>query len=272
MTEIKEHLNGSSFFGVSGDLIATKVSKYQKIELFMTQQFGKVLVIDGVFMTSEGEEFIYHECMVHPAANAVGNVNDALIIGGGDGGIARELLSYNQSMNVTLAELDEDVVKVSREFLGIDRGALSSNQVDIVIGDGLETASLRKNCQDLVILDLTDPGTTANFLYSAEAVDVFKKSLRADGAMVMHLGSPVYHHDRVRELYQMLTGKFTTVRVIGAYIPLYGSYWLMAICRDAPVPNEFQHIKDAQVLKYLNSNPAHLTSIPKCHDPQNNGF
>lgn len=268
MTAITEHLTGHAHFGFDGYLLYAIKSDHQVIEVWETSTFGKVLMIDGVFQTSEAEEFIYHECMVHPAASLT-NVKTALVVGGGDGGIARELLKRTDI--VTIAELDSEVVRVSRDYMGIDRGALSSEKVRIIIGDGLETA--KALCpQDLIVLDLTDPGTTADSLYGQEALQTFKECLAPEGVMVLHLGSPVFHKEQVRDLHARLASTFEKVQLMGAYIPLYGSYWLMAIVGADNSLNMYDPSFPFDA-RYLDR-PAYtnLINIPKWFNPTSNGF
>lgn len=263
-----EHLNGHAHFGLFGELVTAIQSKYQKIEVWDTTQFGRVLMIDDVFMTSMGEEFIYHECMVHPAVSMV-NLNNALVVGGGDGGIARELLRHGAK--ITIAELDYEVVRTSMNYLpDLHRGALTDDNVAIVIGDGLATARTLSN-QDLVILDLTDPGTTADSLYSEDSLKIFKSCLGDQGIMVMHLGSPVFHKKQVFDLYQVLTRTFKNAKIMGAYLPIYGSYWLMALASDTnPLERTKPILFDNKYLDpagYIN-----LMNVPKWFNPQSNGF
>jgi spermidine synthase len=116
-----EYLNKHSAYAYRlGPLLHREQSPYQLIEVHESPQFGKLFRLDGDYMTSEAEEFFYHEALIHPAAITHGNVRTALILGGGDGGSAEELLKYPGVERIVLAELDEAVIRISRQYLGQD--------------------------------------------------------------------------------------------------------------------------------------------------------
>jgi spermidine synthase len=136
-----------------------------------------------------------------------------------------------------MAELDPEVIRVARAHLGaIHRGALDDPRLEIRIGDGwttLETMVEEGSERfDLVILDLTDPDTPAFRLYSREFFALARRILAPGGALVMHLGSPVFKPGRVRQLLGELASCYAIVRPMGVYIPLYGAYWGLAIASD----------------------------------------
>ena len=127
-------------------------------------------------MTSEGEEFFYHEALVHPAAMAHPAPRKALILGGGDGGAVEELLKHPSIERVVLAELDEAVVHFSRQHLqAVHRGALDDARVEVCIGDGLALMEATDERFDLALMDLTDPDTPASALYAPDALARMKR-------------------------------------------------------------------------------------------------
>ncbi|WP_280191910.1 polyamine aminopropyltransferase [Delftia sp. PS-11] len=206
---------------------------HQQMELLHTPQFGKVLRLDGRFMTSEGEEFFYHEALVHPAAMAHAAPRRALILGGGDGGAAEELLKHPCMEQVVVAELDAAVVEAARTHLQqVHRGAFDDPRLQLRIGDGMAMVEHSGERFDLVLMDLTDPDTPASALYSDAALARMKRVLAPGGALVLHLGSPVFHAAQVARLSQSLHQRFAIVRCYGLYIPLYGAYWGMAVASD----------------------------------------
>jgi len=235
-----EYLNQHSAYGYRlGPLLHREQSPYQLIEVHESPQFGKLFRLDGDYMTSEGEEFFYHEALVHPAAISHGKVRTALILGGGDGGSAEELLKYPSVERIVLAELDEAVIRISREYFGnIHKGSLDDQRVDIRIGDGLAYVRDTSERFDLVLLDLTDPDTPASQLYTPEFFASVKQRLNPGGAMVLHTGTPVFAPQVVSNIYKNLTGHFSVVAPYGLYIPLYGAYWSMAVCSDQLDPRQ----------------------------------
>lgn len=223
---------------------------FQQLELLQTPQFGKVLRLDDRFMTSEGEEFFYHEALVHPAAMAHPAPRKALILGGGDGGAAEELLKHPSIEQVVLAELDAAVLQFSREHLyAVHRGALDDARVQVCIGDGMALMDATNERFDLVLMDLTDPDTPASALYSPASLARMKRVLAPGGALVLHLGSPVFHGKQVAELARSLREQFALVRCYGLYIPLYGAYWGLAVASDELDPLELREQKVAERLK-----------------------
>lgn len=239
-----EQLNHGARFGYRADLLQEQQTPYQKLELLQTPQFGKVLRLDDRFMTSEGEEFFYHEALIHPAALAHAAPRKALILGGGDGGAAKELLKHPSMERVVVAELDEAVVQTAREHLqAVHKGALNDARVDVQIGDGMALIDQTDELFDLLLMDLTDPDTPASDLYSDQAFTRMKRVLAPGGALVLHLGSPVFHGAQVSELQARLRQQFAVVRCYGLYIPLYGAYWGLAVASDtldAAAPSNLQ--------------------------------
>jgi len=229
-----EILNSNARFGWLTTQRQSWQTPYQQMELLHTPQFGKVLRLDGRFMTSEGEEFFYHEALVHPAAIAHPAPRKALIIGGGDGGAAEELLKHPSIEQVVLAELDQAVIDAARTHLGtIHQGAFDNPRVQLRIGDA--TAFIENTAErfDLVLMDLTDPDTPASALYGDAALARMRRVLAPGGALVLHLGSPIFHGAQVAQLATRVRQHFAVVRCYGLYIPLYGAYWGMAVASDS---------------------------------------
>lgn len=234
----QEKLNEHSTYAYQlGPMLYREQSPYQLIEVHDSPQFGRLFRLDGDYMTSEKEEFFYHEALVHPAAASHGKVARVLILGGGDGGAAEELLKYPSVERVVIAELDEVVIRVAREyFQNIHHGALDDPRVEVRIGDGLAFVRDTQERFDLVLLDLTDPDTPASALYTTEFFSSVKNLLNPSGAMVLHTASPIFRPDIVRTLYQRLQKNFTIVAPMGLYIPLYGAYWSFAVCSESLDP------------------------------------
>ena len=245
-----EQLAPHARFGYRATSLQTLQTPYQKLELLQTPQFGKVLRLDDRFMTSEGEEFFYHEALVHPAAMAHPAPRKALILGGGDGGAVEELLKHPSIERVVLAELDEAVVHFSRQHLhAVHRGALDDARVEVCIGDGLALMEATDERFDLALMDLTDPDTPASALYAPDSLARMKRVLAPGGALVLHLGSPVFHGPQVAELVRSLRQQFAVVRCYGLYIPLYGAYWGLAVASDELDPLELKAQQVAERLR-----------------------
>lgn len=212
-------------------------SGFQHIQLYESPRFGKVLRLDGCFMTSEKDEFFYHENIVHPAAISHPALRRVLVIGGGDGGACEEVLKHPSVEKVVLAELDQAVVDVSKEHLGsIHRGAMDDPRFELRIGDGAAFVRETDERFDLVILDLTDPLGEAVELYKKEFFQACRGVLNPGGALTMHIGAPVFHPERVSEITANLSQVFAIVRPYLVTVPLYGAQWGFACASDTLDP------------------------------------
>lgn len=204
-------------------------SAYQEVEVHDSVPFGKLFRLDGHFMTSEKDEFYYHENLVHVPGLAHPGPERALVIGGGDGGSTEELLKYPSMQSVTLAEIDPAVVEIARRHLAeVHHGALDDPRVTLHIGDGFRFVAEDTGSYDLIALDLTDPGGPSTALYTPEFYAACAKRLTASGALSMHVGSPVSHAERVRSTLQDLGRVFACVTPYLVSVPLYGGLWMMA--------------------------------------------
>ena len=160
-----------------------------------TAPFGKLFRLDGHFMTSEKDEFFYHENLVHLAAITHPQPERALIVGGGDGGSAEELLKHPSMKSVTLVEIDLAVVDIARKYLG-ERASrrLDDPRLTLRIEDGFAfVRDIDARRFDLIVLDLTDPGGPSTPLYTPEFYRACAARLTPAGAMTLHIASPVAH-------------------------------------------------------------------------------
>jgi len=215
----------------SSKAIAKFRSAYQDVEVHDSVPFGKLFRLDGHFMTSERDEFFYHENLIHIAALAHPGPERALIVGGGDGGSADELLKHPSMQSVTIAEIDSTVIDISRRYLGaVHRGALDDPRVTVRVGDGFEFVRNTTDMYDMIVLDLTDPGGPSTALYTPDFYEACARRLTASGAMTMHVGSPVAHPERVRAALVDLRRAFNRVTPYLTSVPLYGGLWMMACC------------------------------------------
>src|SRR5687767_1434715 len=238
---ITEELNDSTGFHVR---VTGKVgewqTKLQKLEIYDTPHYGRLLRLDGCNMTSEREEFVFHENLVHPALAAHAAPRKVLIIGGGDGGSSEEALKHPSVDQVTMCEIDEDLIRVAKEhFFAVHRGAFDNPRLRVVIDDGMKFIRETQERFDLIALDLNDPMGPAQALYSTEFFHQCRAALAPGGALVLSIGAPVARPERVAEMAQRLNGVFRIVRPYTMYIPLYGAQWAMAVCSDKLDPKAF---------------------------------
>jgi spermidine synthase len=214
------------------DLLFEQQSEFQHIEVYQSPALGRFYRLDGCMMASEADEWLYHENLTHLAAATLGAPKSALILGGGDGGSARQLLKYASIQTITLCELDASVLSMAREYLsGIHHGALDDPRVHIEIGDGFAyVAQLieKKAHVDLIILDLTDPQGHAEPLYTAEFFRQCATLLGHQGMISLHVGAPIYQAEQCQRIIANLRQAFPVVRPYLVPIVIYGGLWCMA--------------------------------------------
>ncbi|MGL4207473.1 MAG: polyamine aminopropyltransferase [Aeromonadaceae bacterium] len=204
-------------------------SPYQKIEVWQTGDFGRLFTLDDKLMTSEGEEWLYHEPLNQIPAMTHPHPKRALIIGGGDGGSARQLLKHASLQEIVICELDAEVLAMARHYLPkVHQGALDAPRVQIVIGDGMAYLQQAPGPFDLIILDLTDPHGLAAPLYEMESLHHCQRLLGEQGLLSLHLGSPLLQPEQCAQLIARLRSVFACVRPVLTPVLLYGGLWSLA--------------------------------------------
>ncbi|MCR5278955.1 MAG: polyamine aminopropyltransferase [Lachnospiraceae bacterium] len=204
-------------------------SDLQRIDVFDSQEFGKFITLDGSVIFSEKDEFTYDEMIVHVPMAVHPNVRKVLVIGGGDGGVARELSYYEEIEEIDVVEPDEMFVNVCREFFPDNACGLDDKRVNLHNRDGLRFLRGKMDEYDLIINDSTDPlGHTAG-LFTKEFYGSCFKALKEDGIMVYQHGSPFFDEDEdaCRAMHRKAFKSFPISRVYQAHIPTCPSgYWL----------------------------------------------
>lgn len=213
-------------------------SRYQKVEVLETTRFGRMLVIDGIFMTSEKDEFFYHELLVQPAMCAVKEPKRVLIIGGGDGGSAREVLRHPEVEQCVLIEIDEEVVRASKEWLPTIGTAWDDPRLDVRFEDGI--AYVKESDEegfDVILVDGSDPIGPAEVLFTDAFFEAAKRKLRPGGALALQSESPVYFLDTFLETQNKLGKLFEHVRPYYGPVPIYSAgIWSWTFCSDTLDP------------------------------------
>jgi spermidine synthase len=235
--KIFERLNDASGVWFDGTLVERRQTPYQLLEVYETPELGRIFRLDGFNMTSERDEFFYHEPLVHPAAVAHPDPRRALVIGGGDGGSSEELLKHSTLERVHMAELDPEVIEVSKaQFQRVHRGAFDDPRMQVTVGDGLAYLRATSVRYDLVCMDLTDPVGPSVDLYSPATFALARGAMTPGGALTLHMGSPFSHRERVRQTLANLRQVFALVTTYFVHIPLYGSIWGFACASDSLDP------------------------------------
>ncbi|MCR5718558.1 MAG: polyamine aminopropyltransferase [Oscillospiraceae bacterium] len=204
-------------------------SDFQRIDVFESEEFGRFLTSDGSVIFSEKDEFTYDEMIVHVPMAVHPHVRKVLVIGGGDGGVARELSYYKEIEEIDVVEPDELFVRVCKEFFPDNARGLDDPRVKLHYRDGLRFLRGKQDEYDLIINDSTDPlGHTAG-LFTKEFYGSCYKALHDDGIMVYQHGSPFFDEDEdaCRAMHRKAYKSFPISRVYQAHIPTCPSgYWL----------------------------------------------
>lgn len=196
-------------------------SQYQDVAIVDTVHFGRMLVLDGCVMTTERDEFVYHEMITHPGLLAHPDPRRICVVGGGDGGTVREVLKHATVERVVLAEIDADVIDVSRRFLPALAGALDDPRVEIAIGDGVEYLRRHPGEFDVILSDSTDPIGPGVVLFEDPYFTAVKQALRGEGVFVTQCESLWLHPGTVKAVAVRLTQHFARVLPFVASIPTY---------------------------------------------------
>ena len=207
----------------------SRESEYQRIDVFDSEEFGKFISLDGEIVFSEKDEFIYDEMVTHVPMAVHPHVKNVLIIGGGDGGVAKELLQYKSIESIDVVETDRMFVDVCREYFPEVACALDDERVKIHYDDGLRFLRNKKGIYDLIINDSTDPFGHTEGLFTKEFYGSCYSALKDDGIMVYQHGSPFYDEDEAacRSMHRKAFRSFPISRVYQAHIPTCPSgYWL----------------------------------------------
>lgn len=214
MTKVKWHYEQMT----SGVHVALRSEKdlvevdtgFQEVSIFETRHLGKVMRIDdGIQVTTRGEH-IYHEMMAHVPIISHGNVRKVLIVGGGDGGSAREVLKHQSVQKVVMLDIDEQIIKLSRRYLPeINQGAFDDARFELRIGDGAEIIPEYQDEFDLIILDAADPdGGASETLFTQSFFANCLQALKADGILVAQGGTPYFEPYMMQSMVSRLTQAF----------------------------------------------------------------
>ena len=209
--------------------ILTKKSELQQIDVFDSEEFGRFFTLDGMIMLTEKDEYMYHEMITHVAMATNPGIRKILIIGGGDGGTARELIRYKTIERIDLVDIDEEVVKVCREHLKFTSCSFDDERVSAHFQDGLKFVRRKENEYDLIIVDSTDPFGPGEGLFTREFYGNCFKALNQNGILVNQHESPYYdvYARPMQVAHKHLKEFFEISLVYQAHIPIYPSgHWL----------------------------------------------
>ncbi|MCP4598231.1 polyamine aminopropyltransferase [Neptuniibacter sp.] len=222
-TSYKEtlHKGYGQAFDVEEVLFEQQTDSWHLI-IFRNTTYGTVMALDGIIQTTERDEFVYHEMLTHVPIMAHGSAKRVLIIGGGDGGILREVCKHQSVEHVTQVEIDQAVIDMCKEYLpNHSNGAFDDPRADIVIADGIEYVHETDEKFDVIISDCTDPVGPGEVLFSSRFYEGCKKLLNEGGVFVAQNGVPFLQQDEVITTRRRLSPYFKDQAFYRAAVPTY---------------------------------------------------
>lgn len=251
----------------AGQPLFRQRSAHQLIEIYETTACGRMLVLDGIAVATEYDEFIYHEMAVHPAVLSHPGPQRVLVLGGGDGGVARELLRHDGIREIVVAERDELVVSACRELLPALGAGLTDPRVHLMITDGAGyLAACAPGSFDLVILDVPFSSTDTAAGVAESLFRSARRALRPDGALVMQGGSPHSDARTLQSLYSEACRAFGSAHVTPYLIsvPTYPSgLWCLLHGRQGG-PHPAGSLDEARLAKLCAGHPLRCFSAAVC--------
>jgi spermidine synthase len=212
-------------------------TEHQHLMIFHNAQLGRVMTLDGIVQTTEADEFIYHEMLAHVPMLAHGEAKRVLIIGGGDGGMLREIIKHPID-HVTQVEIDQSVVDMAIEFLPKhSNGAYQDPRLNLIIDDGFNFvkhfAASDEQRFDVIISDSTDPIGPGEVLFSDDFYHYAKQCLADNGIMVTQNGVPFFQADELQNTQKRMSPLYQDMRFYCAPVPsYYGGFMTFAWCTD----------------------------------------
>ena len=236
-------------------------SEFQRIDIYESVEFGRILVIDGCLMLTEFDEFIYHEMITHVPMAVNPSIKNVLVIGAGDGGVLRELIKYRTIEQIDLVEIDSMVVDVCKQYLPKTACGFDDARVNVFFQDGMKFIRSCENKYDLIIVDSTDPFGPGEVLFTKEFYGNCYKALTEDGILVNQHESAFYKIDAVamQRVHKRIIKSFALSKVYQAHIPTYASgHWLFGFAsrKYSPLKDHKPKVWEALGIKtrYYNSN------------------
>lgn len=238
------------------DVLEVKQSRFQKIEMFETVSLGKMLVLDGVIQLTEFDTFAYHEMITHVPMNAHPTPKKVLVVGGGDGGVIKEVCKYTSVEEIVMCEIDEDVVNISKKYFPQFASAFKDERVELIIDDAAKYIAAKENYFDVIIVDSSDPVGPASTLFNTQFYKNMKKALTKEGIAVTQSESMYFHLDFIEELYKQNKEIYEYVSYYYTLVPTYPSGTIgFSYCSKKydPITNlNEDRIKDLGSLEYYN--------------------
>jgi spermidine synthase len=227
-TEAHHHAIETVFFSGRSD--------FQQVAVISTPVFGKMLILDGDTQSSQGDEKIYHETLVHPAMAGAADRSEVLILGGGEGATLREVLRHPGVKRCTMVDIDGLVVELSKKYLPEwADGAFDEPRANVVIGDALAYMRGHNERYGVIISDLTEPleDSPSNILFNEDVFRLIKSRLAPGGIYVLQASTAAFHNYSLHaKMSRTLRRHYAHVTSFFTYVPAFDTDWAFLACSD----------------------------------------
>ena len=231
----------------------TEQTDFQMLEMVETAEFGNMLLLDGMVMTSQVDEFVYHEMVAHPVLHTHPNPKSVLVVGGGDGGVIREIMKHEKVEKAVLVDIDGKVIEYSKKYLPEIAGELDNPRVEVRVDDGFMHIIKSKGLYDVIMVDSTEPVGPAAPLFERGFYQGIYEALKEDGMFVAQTDNPWFKADLIQKVNRDVREIFPITRTYIANIPTYPSgMWTFTVGSKKydPVAIKEEDIKDLPTKYY----------------------
>ena len=234
MTEYGEQIVPGFAYGFEGEQLLSERSAFQQIDVYENASFGRLLVLDGLTQTTERDEFIYHEMIVHVPLISLPDPKRVLIIGGGDGGTLRRVLEHPSVESAVMIEIDERVTQVCRELMpSIAGDAFEDPRAEVHFADGIAYVRDGGESFDAILIDSSDPVGPGEGLFTVDFYRAARGRLTDGGVLCAQSGSPGFQQDELHRTYKHASAVFPDARVYVGFVPTYpGGMWSFTLAGE----------------------------------------
>ena len=241
------------------EIICTHQTKFQQMEILRIKSYGRCLILDGKMQSSEYDEFIYHEALVHPALLSHPDPKRVFIVGGGEGATLREVLRHKSVERVLMVDIDEEVVESCRKYLPEwSNGAFEDPRAELRFTDARKYLEETNDSYDIIIIDISEPVEEgpAYLLYTKEFYQTVQKRLTPNGLISLQAGTTAINSLLcISSVYQTLKSVFPIVRAYQANIPSFGLPWGFALASDKIDPKQLPEREvNERIAKHIKGN------------------
>lgn len=201
----------------------TERTEFQQLDVIETHQFGTMLLLDGMVMTTDVDEFVYHEMVAHVPLCTHPNPKTVLVVGGGDGGAIREIVKHASVEKAVLVDIDGKVIEYSKKYLPEIAKELNNPRVEVRVEDGFRHIHEHKQAYDVILVDSTEPVGPAVKLFEKGFYQGIYDCLKEDGLFVAQSDNPWFHGELIRKVFADVSDIFPITRLYTCNVPTYPS-------------------------------------------------